>query len=334
MLRYFRGSIIVTVIGLILAFWLGGIKALYITMLLALLEISLSFDNAVVNAKVLNTMDAIWQDRFIIYGIPIAVFGMRFLFPLLIVSIVGDIGIFQTLDIAMNEPDRYYSILQSSEKSIFAFGGSFLLMVFLDFFFEKREIKWIKLVEGSKVVDRFSSVANVELIIAILFGLFLGHFLTENNLVYIDDGLSITLAYFYGILLHSILKSLDDFLSTDTVRSGIAGFLYLEVLDASFSFDGVIGAFAVTSNIFIIMIGLGVGAMFVRSLTILFVERGTLAEFKYLEHGAHYAIGILAAIMLFKIFFHISEVFTGTIGIGLIILAFAHSIYENRRELN
>jgi len=173
----------------------------------------------------------------------------------------------------------------------------------------------------SKVQE--SSKSNIELILAILTGIVLGHATQDFDVL---------LAFMYGVLLHSLLGMLDHFLSTETVRSGIAGFIYLEVLDASFSFDGVIGAFALTSNIFIIMIGLGVGAMFVRSLTLYFVEHKTLSAFRYLEHGAHYAIGILAFIMLIKINVHVSEVVTGTIGIGLIILAFLHSIWENKNN--
>jgi hypothetical protein len=307
--------------GLIASFYLGGFTAIYITLLLILLEVSLSFDNAVVNAKVLETMDPVWQKRFIVFGIPIAVFGMRLLFPLAIVAIVTGMGLMETLQVAMNEPERYEAVLKSTETTIFAFGGAFLLMVFLDFFFEEREIKWVKLVENSKIVEKFSSVANIELILAIMIGITLGH---------ITGSFGVMMAYMYGVLLHSLLNTVDDFLSTDTVRSGIAGFIYLEVLDASFSFDGVIGAFALTSNIFIIMIGLGVGAMFVRSITLYFVEHKTLSQFQYLEHGAHYAIGILACIMLMKITTHISEAVTGTIGIALIAIAFLHSVWENK----
>jgi hypothetical protein len=124
---------------------------------------------------------------------------------------------------------------------------------------------------------------------------------------------------------------LDHFLSSDTVKSGLAGFIYLEVLDASFSFDGVIGSFALTSNIFIIMIGLGVGAMFVRSITLYFVEHKTLSKFQYLEHGAHYAIGILAVIMLIKITMEVGEIVTGTIGVALISIALLHSLWENKK---
>jgi hypothetical protein len=309
--------------GLLAAYFLGGLAALYITFLLIILEISLSFDNAVVNAKVLDTMDPVWQKRFIVFGIPIAVFGMRFIFPLAIVAIATGMGIFETFDVAMNQPEQYEAVLKSTEKTIFAFGGAFLLMVFLDFFFEERDIKWVTFIEGSKVMERFSGVANIELIIAIMAGIVLGH---------ITQDFSVLLAFMYGVLLHSLLGMLDHFLSSETVKSGIAGFIYLEVLDASFSFDGVIGAFALTSNIFIIMIGLGVGAMFVRSITLYFVAHKTLSAFRYLEHGAHYAIGILAFIMLAKITMHISEIVTGTIGIGLITIAFLHSVWKNKKE--
>jgi hypothetical protein len=315
------------VLGLIAAYFLGGIAAIYITLLLIILEISLSFDNAVVNAKVLETLDPIWQKRFIVFGIPIAVFGMRLIFPLAIVSFVTEMGMIETLQVAMNEPARYESILKTTESTIFAFGGAFLLMVFLDFFFEERDIKWVTIVEGSRFMEKASSVANIELITAIMVGIALGH---------ITQDFGVVLAFMYGVLLHSLLGMLDHFLSSGAVKSGIAGFVYLEVLDASFSFDGVIGAFALTSNIFIIMIGLGVGAMYVRSMTIYFVQHKTLSHFRYLEHGAHYAIGILALIMLMKITMHVSEIVTGTIGIGLIAIAFAHSLWENKQanELN
>ena len=132
-----------------------------------------------------------------------------------------------------------------------------------------------------------------------------------------------------GMLIHSLLASVDDLFDSDVVKNGLVGFIYLEVLDASFSFDGVIGAFAITGNLILIMIGLGIGAMFVRSLTIWMVEKGVLNEYKYLEHGAHYAIGVLAIIMLLKIFMHIEEVLTGTLGLGLLVVAFLHSRYEN-----
>ena len=323
-MQYFRGSIIVAVIGLIMAFFIGGIYALYITALLAILEVSLSFDNAVVNAKVLNTMEPIWQKRFITYGIPIAVFGMRFLFPIIIVAIAGGLGVLETFSLAINKPEEYQHTLESVEKLIYAFGGAFLLMVFLGFLFDDdREDKWIKIIENSKTINKLGTINDIEIMIATAIGIYLTSITNDS---------AISISYFTGILLYSFIASLDDLMSTDGVRSGIMGLLYLEVLDASFSFDGVIGAFALSSNIFIIMIGLGIGAMFVRSLTIYFVEKKTLTEYRYLEHGAHYAILALAIVMLSKIFIHIPEVIVGTIGVTFIAIAVYHSVLENRKE--
>lgn len=323
-MKFFNTSFILSIVGLVAAYFIGGINAAYVAFLLILLEVSLSFDNAVVNAKVLKDMDKVWQQRFITFGIPIAVFGMRLLFPLGIVALVTNMGLIETFYTALNNPIKYEHALKSAEHTIFAFGGAFLLMVFLDFFFEEKEVYWIKKIENSKMVKKFSLLSNISLSIAIMAGLVLGH---------LTSSFEILLAYMYGVLLHAILQMIDDAFSAKSVKSGLAGLVYLEVLDASFSFDGVIGAFALSSNIFIIMIGLGAGAMFVRSITLYFVEKNTLSEYRYLEHGAHYAIGILAVIMLLKINVHIEEVITGTIGIGLIAIAFIHSIWENKKEL-
>ena len=323
-MKYFRSSFIVTIIGLILAFYIGGFYALYITALLAILEVSLSFDNAVVNAKILETMEPKWQERFITYGIPIAVFGMRFIFPIIIVAIASSLGIFETFMLAINEPEKYKTTLESVHQLIYAFGGSFLLMVFLDFLFdEEREEKWLKFIEDSKAIDKFGKVNSINILVAIALGLILTS---------VTDSSAIAMAYFSGVFLHAIIVSLDDLLNTDGVRSGIMGLLYLEILDASFSFDGVIGAFALSSDIFIIMIGLGIGAMFIRSLTLYFVAKKTLTEYKYLEHGAYYAILALSLIMFINMFTHINEVFVGTIGITFIAIAMIHSILENREE--
>jgi hypothetical protein len=109
-------------------------------------------------------------------------------------------------------------------------------------------------------------------------------------------------------------------------------FLYLEVLDASFSFDGVIGAFAITNDIFWMALGLGIGAMYVRSVTVYLVRQGTLDEYRYLEHGAHYAIGLLAVILLISIRWHIHEVITGLSGVALIGASFWSSLRANKAD--
>jgi uncharacterized protein len=104
------------------------------------------------------------------------------------------------------------------------------------------------------------------------------------------------------------------------------------VLDAAFSFDGVIGAFAITTDPILIALGLGlIGAMFVRSLTVFLVRKGTLADYVYLEHGAHWAIGALSVILLVGIGYHVNEVVTGLIGVAFIGAAFLSSIMRNRK---
>ncbi|PZR67659.1 MAG: hypothetical protein DI537_50060, partial [Stutzerimonas stutzeri] len=117
------------------------------------------------------------------------------------------------------------------------------------------------------------------------------------------------------------------------VKAGLAGFLYLEILDASFSFDGVIGAFVLTNYLPVIALGLGVGAFFVRSMTIHLVDAGTLAEYRYLEHGAFYAIFALAVLMFGSgIGYELPEWATGLIGAAFIGLAFINSLSYNRRN--
>lgn len=319
-MKYFYFSFLIAILGLGVAFFIGKFEAVYLTAILAILEISLSFDNAVVNAKILKNMDEIWQKRFLTWGLIIAVFGMRLVFPILIVAAAANIGIVQTVNIALFEPQKYHEILQSAEKLIYAFGGGFLWMVFSDFLFEEKEIKWIKPIENT--AERFGKINNVSLIIAILLGIII---------IYEAKNYEVAIAYFLGILSYSLLKAMDEYFSTENVKNGLMGLIYLEVLDASFSFDGVIGAFAITSNIILIMLGLGIGAMFVRSLTIWMVEKGVIDEYKYLEHGAHYAIGILAFIMFLKIFMEIPEAITGTLGLILLIVAFVHSKMELKK---
>ena len=339
-MRFFYFSFFITFVGLILAFWLGGFAAAYICALLAVLEISLSFDNAVVNAKTLEEMDEKWRRRFIVWGIPVAVFGMRFAFPIIIVAMVAKLGIVETLMLAINDVDTYHKHLSANKGEIYIFGGAFLLMVALEFFFAGRNVRWIRVIEANRVMLALAKAKNASVFIAVLVGMIM-LYLTKNS--------DYAMAYFAAILVHMALGLVNEFLSEDekaditnfnnhnpnlqnqnfksaATRSGFAGFLYLETLDASFSFDGVIGAFAMSENIFIIMIGLGIGAFFVRSLTLYMVHHGTLNEFKFLEHGANYAILALSVIMFINIFYEVSELITGTLSFGIILVAFLHSL--------
>ena len=339
-MHYFRWAFLVTVAGLIGAFFLGwqyggtlggAITFLMITAVLAVLEISLSFDNAIVNANKLKEMTPEWQHRFLTWGILIAVFGMRILFPLLIVVIAARIGPIDAIVLAATRPDDYARIIGEAHLSIAAFGGTFLMMVALSYFIDEgKEVDWIRAVECQ--LRRCASVRGMEIAlvlgIVLLFASFMPDVVMDEFLFASVGGL---LTFLAVEVLGHVLDRRQAALST-AAKGGLGAFLYLEVLDASFSFDGVIGAFALTHNLFLIAIGLGVGAMYVRSMTIMLVEKKTLAEFRYLEHGAFYSILVLSVIMFGQTIWHIPELVTGVLGSAFIGVALVSSILYNRRE--
>jgi hypothetical protein len=327
-MQHFRLSMIVTVLCVAIALYWGGITSAIIALILGILEVSLSFDNAVVNASVLKRMDERWQFYFLTWGILIAVFGMRLLFPILIVSIATGIGLMGVTDMALHEPMTYAQHLAESHVEIAAFGGMFLLMVFFGFIFDDaKELHWLGRIEEK--LASWGKLESIELIVALCLLLVIQHWLpAEVRLQMMVAGVSGVILY---VMVDSAAALFEDEEEGEQVagavkRAGLTSFLYLEVLDASFSFDGVIGAFAITQDVIIIMLGLAIGAMFVRSLTVYLVRQGTLDEYVFLEHGAHYAIGVLAGIMLISISTHISEVVTGLTGAILIGLSVISSI--------
>lgn len=338
-MKYFGFSYAFSALCLALAAWWGASTsmglwaALWITFVLAILEISLSFDNAVVNAGVLKDMSEFWRKLFLTVGILIAVFGMRLVFPIAIVAVTADMSTGDTINMALKDPQRYSEVLSSVYPVIAAFGGVFLLMVFLNFMFDKnKETHWLGPLEARLTrLAKFDAI-SVMLALAVVF--------STQWWVPLADQSRVFVAGVSGILLYLAVDALGALFSDEeegdaavkTVkRTGFGAFMYLEVLDASFSFDGVIGAFAITRDVVIIMLGLAIGAIFVRSMTIYLVEKGTLGAYVYLEHGAHYAIGALAVIMLMGTVFHVPEVITGLIGIGFIAASVISSVRHRRR---
>lgn len=341
-LKYFKSSIMVLVLGLIFGgvigyiysgTWEGAFTALFLTFILTVLEVSLSVDNAVVNASILRQMTPAWRHRFITWGMLIAVFGMRVIFPLIIVSVVAWISPWEALRMAAMRPKEYAEVMLSSHVTLAGFGATFLLMVCLKYFFdEKKDVHWLPAIEHT--FTQIGKIRLVEMAICALLviGLsFLIHDPAERN--------SFLLASAGGLLCFGAVDLMTYFLNLSTgnkqniERASAAMFVYLEILDASFSFDGVIGAFALTYNLFIIAAGLGIGAMFVRSITILLVEKETMREFRYLEHGAFYAIGALGLVMLIDIFIAIPEAVTGLVGGVIIGLSVVSSVRHRRHEV-
>jgi len=336
--KYFTWAFAFTAIGLLLGAWLGwsstgtlagAASVFFICAVLAVLEISLSFDNAIVNANKLKDMTPVWQHRFLTWGIVIAVFGMRIVFPLAIVAIAASIGPFEAIMLAINEPSEYSRIMNEAHLSIAAFGGTFLMMVGLGFFFnEEKDVHWVHWIETH--LAKAAGIKGVEILLVLGVIVIISSFLPEADVSTFVWSAIYGLMTFLGVeVLGSLLDASEEALE-GAAKGGLGAFLYLEVLDASFSFDGVIGAFALSTNLFVIAIGLGIGAMYVRSMTIMLVEKGTLSEYRYLEHGAFWAILILSVIMYVQTMVHIPEVITGLFGAGLIGLSLWSSIRWNK----
>ena len=360
MLALFRLPIAVTIIGIAAAGLIGGPQVAGIVAILAILEVSLSFDNAVVNATVLQRMNPYWQRIFLTVGILIAVFGMRLLFPLIVVTIAGHISPITALNLALHHPHQYAVKLTQAHPAIGAFGGIFLLMIFLDFLFEDQEIKWLAPIE--RQLAKIGKLDQASVIIALLFLLIAATTFARK------DDIKVLLSGIAGLATYLAVSSLGTLFEADEeeildaeaarvgqgdaaqpddepdeagatrvrlprnlARLGLFTFLYLEVLDASFSFDGVVGAFAITDRIFVIALGLGIGACYIRALTVYLVRKGTLAEYVYLEHGAHWAIGALAVLLFITIRHNVPDLVTGLIGVGFIGAALVSSIVRNRR---
>ena len=355
--KTFGWSFVITAAALVTAFFYGGVEALILCAILGVLEISLSFDNAVVNARILEKMSPFWQKMFLTVGILIAVVGMRIVFPLLIVGVTASLNPIEALQLALEkgdpeEPGSYGYLLHEAHPQIASFGGLFLLMIFLDFMFEERDIRWLRWLEVP--LGKLGKVNGASLIVG------LAALIAAATLADPAHTTNIFFAGAAGLITYLLVTGLGDLFDVDAhvdgdddaegesaerlTKTGTSGlvkatgkaafmlFLYLEVIDASFSFDGVIGAFAITSDPIIIALGLGlIGAIFVRSLTVFLVRQGTLDEFVYLDHGAHWAIGALAAILLLTIELEINEVITGLIGVVFILAALISSIIRNKR---
>ncbi|MEO5950271.1 MAG: DUF475 domain-containing protein [Candidatus Saccharimonadales bacterium] len=338
-LRIFAISGILTIIiGAIFGI-ISGLDALWLFIVLAVMEVTFSFDNAVVNSRILIRLSPLWQKLFLTVGIFIAVFVVRFALPILIVMAATSLDFASVVNLSLNEPAKYSEALHKAAPVIDAFGGTFLLMIGINYFLDRdKVIHWLHPLERRLVL--LGKVKFIKPIIMILVASCI-YLTVDQKLQQI-----VLISSLVGIILHIGLESMGHYFEQSMTRkkssmtathlvgwAAFASFMYLEVLDASFSFDGVIGAFAITDNIVLIVAGLGVGALWVRSMTVYLMRSGTLAKYRYLEHGAHWAIFALGTVMLIKLYhIELPEWVTGSLGLVFIVTAVISSIIEKRRQ--
>lgn len=334
--RIFFISGLVTALSLAYVAGFMGPSALLVATVLILVEVVFSFENAIINAKILSGVSIFWRKIFLTIGILIAVFGMRLIFPIAIVAITTGLPFGEVVDLAANEPDRYSDSLNDAHISIAAFGGMFLTMLCLHFFFDKkRKVRWINVIEKPlQDMSKWWLYTAVSVVLLAILSILPFNKEPENTAVYGGVGI-LTYLLVHGLAELFARQQEAKNAGKAVLKTGMAGFmafLYLEVLDASFSFDSVIGAFAVTQNVLLIAIGLGVGALWVRSLTIYMVDHHVLKAYRYLEHGAHYTIGVLALVLLAGIFFDIPEVIAGVFGLFIVGTAIVSSVKAARAD--
>ncbi len=331
--RIFWISALLSIIVAVGVGWHTGLASLWLFLILVILEITFSFDNAVINSKVLIKLSPLWQKLFLTVGILIAVFMVRFVLPIFIVMISSGKGFGQVVHMALYDAAAYGETLHVAAPMINAFGGTFLLMIGVHYFLDrKKDVHWLGRIEAW--LSKFGQYESFKVLV--MLGIAMAMYATVEQ----KFEVIVLVASISGIMLHIALDLASRYFASKQVTTtkhlvgmaAFASFLYLNVLDASFSLDGVIGAFAITNDVILIMAGLGVGALWVRSLTIYLVEHKTLGKYLYLEHGAHWAILALGLVMLVKLY-HVEppEWFTGSIGLVFIATATLTSILERRR---
>lgn len=321
-MNLFIPPILVSALAFVLVGYWGGLEALLLALALSALEISLSFDNAVINAKVLAQMSEHWQRRFLTWGMPLAVFGVRFILPVLIVALAALTSPWDVAVLAFQNPEQYARLLGGVDSIIHAFGGAFLLMVALNYFFdEEKTVHWFAAIEQRLV--KWGKVTAIEILVT-LIAVAAVSFASYDPLPTLFAGA-------VGVFLYVGIQRLTSALTRDVraaAASGLALFVYLNILDAAFSLDGVVGAFALTTQILIILVGLGIGAYFVRTFTVYLTRRQALRRFMYLEHGAHWAIFFLALCLFAALFMHVPEAIPGSVGLLFAVLSFISSSRE------
>ncbi len=293
---------------------------------LIVFEVVSSVDNAIVNAHVLKTMSAKWRKMFLFWGIIFAVFLIRGLVPLLVVWMsVPEIGLMGTFHAAFSGSSDFSQLIEERKGIILLGAGVFMALLYLHWLFlEKKDPYFVpdKLIKPQHGVWFFAAAAII--LVSLLY-------LARSSWHLMLSAAVGNAVFFilYGFR-EQAAKQEEMLQGGNNNLSNFSKLMYLEVLDASFSFDGVFGAFAFTTSIPLILIGNGIGALVVRQLTIAGIEK--VSQYKWLKNGAMTSIGLLGLVMILKSFgVHIPEYLPTVVTIGLVGLTFwaSHKLLKN-----
>jgi hypothetical protein len=272
-------------------------SAIIIIIGLVVFEVISSIDNAIINAHVLRTLPQKYRRIFLFWGILFAVFVVRGLLPFVIIWIANpDLSIVQVTTAAFSKNSAVAESLERSKPLLLLAGGVYLFFVFLAWLFME-EKKYAFLVEGflHRQSTWFYAISSIVTTLLVYKSLMYPEI--PNLALAASIGVS---AFFITDGFKKNAEEKEKELQKENGISAWSKIIYLEVLDTSFSIDGVIGAFAFTLSIPLILIGNGIGAFVVRNLTVKGIDR--IAKYEYLKNGAMYSIGVLGGIMILEAF--------------------------------
>jgi hypothetical protein len=290
---------------------------------LIVFEVVNSLDNAIVNASVLKTMSILWRKRFLLIGIVTSVFLVRFLLPLFIVWIsVPNITGSELFLAFIGQSDVAYNSIEAAKPIILMFGGVFLLYLYFHWLFlEQKQPLFIERFLKQKHGVWFFAFAAIILVLIMYLA-------RANPIMMLAAAIgSATFFILYG-LKQTAEENERNLVAGTSGMSDLSKFAYLEVLDATFSFDGVIGAFAFTINLILILIGVGIGALVVRELTIKGID--TIAKYRFLKNGALTSIGFLGLFMVIEAF---DQELPSFVPIVVTFLLIGIAFYASRRAI-
>src|SRR3989344_3608793 len=300
--------------------------AVLIILGLSLFEIIISIDNAIINAEVLSTMSKRARKWFLIWGMLVAVFLVRGALQWLIIwannPSLGPVGAFTA---SFSNDPQVKEVIEESAPVLLIAGGMFLVFLFFHWLF--LEPKHYGLI-GEKFIHRqgvwFFAVVSVLLCVIVLLAININPLLAFGAAV----GSS---AFF---IVHGFRQQAEQqeikMLQKSNKMTDVSKIMYLEVIDATFSIDGILGAFAFTFSIPLILIGNGIGALVVRQLTVSNIEN--VKKYKYLKNGAMYSIFALGIVMLADSFgMHIPQWVSPVVTFAIIGFFFWKSYKEAKK---